>query len=77
MVAEAMNEAFQEFGWLVNPCSPKSDRGEHGIIDEKQEVKMFEKCCRFGLQCSENLFDRRIIQEGGLAGHIKILPPHS
>src|SRR5699024_10405294 len=43
IVVEAMKEAFQEFRRLVNPCSPPRIRGEYGIVDEKRELKMFEK----------------------------------
>ncbi|EMA56604.1 hypothetical protein C451_01588 [Halococcus thailandensis JCM 13552] len=62
VVVEAVKEPFQKFRWLVNPCSPPRIGGEHGIVNEKREVKMFEKCCCLGLQCFEDLFDRRVIR---------------
>ena len=49
---------FQEFWWFVNPCSPPRIGGEHGIVGEERQIKLFEQHRRLCLQCFENLFDR-------------------
>jgi hypothetical protein len=41
VVVEAVKDAFQEVWWLVNPCSPPRIGGEHGIVSEERQIKVF------------------------------------
>jgi hypothetical protein len=61
MSIEAVKDVFQQFWWLVNPCSLPRIGDEHGIVGKKRQIKLFDQCRCRGVWCFEDLFDRSVI----------------
>jgi len=53
-----VEEATEEVWWIIPLRRSPLGGGEHGRVDEKRKVKLFERCRRLYLQWSENLLER-------------------
>jgi hypothetical protein len=52
----------------VNSCSPPLRGGEHVVLQEKLELKMFEQRYCLGRRRIQEVVDRSYVLEGGGAG---------
>jgi len=66
----AVEKAAKEIWWLVYSCSPPLRGGEHVVLQEKLELKVFEQRYCLGSRCIQKVVYRSYVLQGvGTAGH--------
>ena len=66
----AVEKASKQVWWFVNSCSPPLRGGEHVVLQQKLELKMFEQRYCLGSRDIQEVVDRSHILQGcACVGH--------
>jgi hypothetical protein len=65
-----VQKAAKEVWWFVNSCSPPQSGGEHVVLQQKLELKMFEQRYRLGSRDIQEVVYRSYVLQGcACVGH--------